>query len=310
MIIVGAALFYLLPLRDILPVMPLDDTYIHFQYARSIADGIPFQYNPGQPATSGATSLLYPVILAAGYLLGFQAERLAWWALAIGILSWLGSAWLVFLIGCETPSNHFKSPLHSPSLPAERGPGGEVNPRVNYWLAFAAAIAFALTGSLEWAFLSGMETGLMVFLTLLTLWCVIREDRRNAMIAGTLAALIRPEGVVIGGVAALYLLALDWREGGRAQVIRNLPMVVSPFLFALVQPLINLLATGSVTASGMQAKSYLYNVPPDLGVTISNIAHNIFQMWAEMFSGVSPIDGRYTAPALPWLTLAVIAWGI
>src|SRR5262245_54825234 len=65
------------------PVMPLDDTYIHFQYARAIAQGQPLHYNPDQPATSGATSLLYPALLAVGYIIGFSGERLAWWALSI-----------------------------------------------------------------------------------------------------------------------------------------------------------------------------------------------------------------------------------
>src|ERR1700690_1366144 len=58
------------------PVLPLDDAYIPFQYARVLADGHPFQYNPDQPPTSGATSLLYPVILAAVYKLGFTGLQL------------------------------------------------------------------------------------------------------------------------------------------------------------------------------------------------------------------------------------------
>ena len=41
-------------------LMPLDDTYIHFQYARQFAHAQPMVYNPGDPATSGGTSLLYP----------------------------------------------------------------------------------------------------------------------------------------------------------------------------------------------------------------------------------------------------------
>ncbi len=53
-------------------VLPLDDVYIHFQYARQLANGQPYIYNPGQPPTSGATSFIYPYILAVGYLLGFQ----------------------------------------------------------------------------------------------------------------------------------------------------------------------------------------------------------------------------------------------
>src|SRR3954469_14237486 len=54
------------------PVMPLDDAYIHFQYAHEIAVGLPYIYNPGLPATSGATSFLYPYMLAIGDLLGFR----------------------------------------------------------------------------------------------------------------------------------------------------------------------------------------------------------------------------------------------
>jgi hypothetical protein len=52
-------------------LMPLDDTYIHFQYARQFARGEPMVYSPGDPPTSGATSLLYPPLLAVGYELGF-----------------------------------------------------------------------------------------------------------------------------------------------------------------------------------------------------------------------------------------------
>src|SRR5258706_3522972 len=73
------------------PILPLDDAYIHFQYARVLAEGHPFQYNPGQPPTSGATSLLYPIILAVGYKLGFTGLQLGWWALGIG-----GGLWVFF----------------------------------------------------------------------------------------------------------------------------------------------------------------------------------------------------------------------
>ena len=52
-------------------LMPLDDTYIHFQYARQWAAGEPLRYFPGDPPSSGGTSLLYPILLAAGYRLGF-----------------------------------------------------------------------------------------------------------------------------------------------------------------------------------------------------------------------------------------------
>jgi hypothetical protein len=208
------------------PVMPLDDVYIHFQYARALAEGHPFRYNPDQPATSGATSLLYPALLAVGYLLGFQGERLGWWALGIGLLSWVVSAWLVYRIGAKkgTPVAH--------------------------WIGLAVAVGFVLAGSLGWAFVSGMETGLAVFAALLTLWYIISEDRRGALVAGILATLIRPEGVVVGGLAALYLAT---QEHSRRDVLRRLPIYALPFLAVLIQPGLNYLLTGSAAASGMQS---------------------------------------------------------
>ena len=62
------------------PLMPVDDAYIHFQYARQAASGEPFVYNAGQDPSSGATSLLYPLILAIGYKLGFMGFNLGYWA--------------------------------------------------------------------------------------------------------------------------------------------------------------------------------------------------------------------------------------
>src|SRR5688500_16366531 len=82
--------------HDTPPIMPLYDTYIHFKYARQMAQGHPFTYNTGDEATSGATSLIYPPLLAIGYLLGFRDLSLAYWALAIGVLAFILSGWLIY----------------------------------------------------------------------------------------------------------------------------------------------------------------------------------------------------------------------
>ncbi len=70
-------------------LMPLDDTYIHFQYARQMAQGQPMVYHDGDPATSGGTSLIYPALLALGYQLGF-------YGLVAGLLG--AGAWRVLLL--------------------------------------------------------------------------------------------------------------------------------------------------------------------------------------------------------------------
>ncbi len=48
--------------------VPLDDAWIHFQFARNLATGYGLSFNPGQP-TSGTTAPLWTFLLAALALL-------------------------------------------------------------------------------------------------------------------------------------------------------------------------------------------------------------------------------------------------
>src|SRR5688572_14424670 len=75
------------------PGATLDDAYIHFQYARAIAEGHPFRYQADQPISSGATSFLWPLVLAPFHLVGFRGASILWPAwflsfLALGALSY------------------------------------------------------------------------------------------------------------------------------------------------------------------------------------------------------------------------------
>jgi hypothetical protein len=69
------------------PAVPLDDAYIHFQFARSFAVGKPLVYSPGCGAVGGATSLLWPLLLAPGYALGLRGHAIVWEAWALGFVS-------------------------------------------------------------------------------------------------------------------------------------------------------------------------------------------------------------------------------
>ena len=256
-------------------IMPLDDAYIHFQYARQMALGQPFHYIAGDPATSGGTSLLYPILLAIGYRIGFQGDHLALWAIAIGVLAWIGSAWLLFRLAT-------------------------FDDRLPVWAGLLIALAFVLTGSLDWAFMSGMETGLTICVILWTLYGCVRDDFRWAIIAECMIAILRPEGVVIAGGVMLYFIA---RRGRKA-----FPVVLLPILAVLLQPLANLAATGSITASGLQAKSYLYNVPFDPGYIISTVWTVFARMWRELLIGVDSDGINYGTTLI--VILAAIGTGI
>ncbi|MEP7285478.1 MAG: hypothetical protein ABI947_06895 [Chloroflexota bacterium] len=284
-LVVGAAAYVYLAANlkasnDSTPIMPLDDTYIHFQYARVLAEGHPMRYNPNQPPTSGATSLIYPALLAIGYKLGFVEEPLAWWALAIGVICWVASAWRVYrLVSLNIQSR---------------------------WIGLGIAAAFALNGSLSWAFMSGMETGLMVFATLLTLWYAVREDRRGVALAGSLAALVRPEGLAVALLAAIYVAS---REPSRRDLLRHLPIYGLPLIAGLIQPAINIIMTGAATASGLVAKSHLYTVPPDAGTILNSILATAGRTIAELFTGVSQDDGLYFVFVLSWLAIIAVILG-
>ena len=54
---------------------PLDDVFIHFDYARATALGSSVRVGVGNGYSSGNTSLTYPFVLALGWLVGFHATR-------------------------------------------------------------------------------------------------------------------------------------------------------------------------------------------------------------------------------------------
>ncbi|MCZ2094827.1 MAG: hypothetical protein LC121_00885, partial [Anaerolineae bacterium] len=254
-------------------VMPLDDAYIHFQYAHQIAVGQPYVYNPGLPATSGATSFLYPYLLAVGDLLGFRGLNLGVWAMQIGAAALALSAWLVYRIVV----------LAAPA-----------------WLATIFAVAFALDGWIAWHFMSGMETGLVILFALLTLYAVLARRLRLGVFAMTLLALIRPEGGLLAVIAAVIMLVQALR-GAPVKSRRGIPsrwtlrrewlLLLIPVLAVGVQPLVNLLLTGSAVASGNAAKSLFGIIPFDFGAIIGRVLANFVRMWREFGSDYLYVSG-------------------
>jgi hypothetical protein len=170
---------------------PLDDTFIHFQYAKQLARGKLLQFNDGDPASTGATSLLYLFVLAPGWLLGFKGAFLLRWAwLVNGLLHVAGSVAVFGMIKRLTGS---------------RG------------LAHTAQAAYLLSGPLLWGVYSNMEVGLFSSLVMLSLWgaVALEQDgsacfRRRLLWAGSFLALARPEGALMAGGLSLWLLWRHW----------------------------------------------------------------------------------------------------
>ncbi|WP_437945098.1 hypothetical protein WME98_29535 [Sorangium sp. So ce296] len=113
------------------PALPLDDAFIHMQYARRLAEGGFFSFVAGEGYSTGATSLLWPVLLAPFYALGLRDLSLVYAIWALG---------LVFHAALAVETARLARPLAGPAAAAGAG---------------AMCAGFAAFAWFAW---SGMET--------------------------------------------------------------------------------------------------------------------------------------------------------
>ncbi len=146
---------------------PLDDPWIHFQFARNLAEGHGFAYNPDVPV-AGSTAPLWTLLLAAAFVLFGSHPVLA---KAIGIAAALATALLARRLASTWTG-----------FPA---------------LGLLAGVVTALAAPLVWGALSGMEVALAALLVTAALLAHTAErERLTALLLG-LAALARPESILL-----------------------------------------------------------------------------------------------------------------
>jgi hypothetical protein len=219
---------------------PLDDVFIHFDYARATARGYPFQWSEGNGFSSGNTSLAYPFVLAIGYLAGFRGLSIMLWAAIVAVLSTLG-----FLLAAR----RLTDPL-------------------GRWAKYLLPPALLSIGALDWSLFSGMENAFHLGVWGLALHAALSLERAAiaghdqlrlrgwlAGLAGALLFVTRPESVVcIAAFAVLAALATR-RSSGNVAAIGTLLRVGIPGAIALVaQAIANRLFTGEWSANGAIAK--------------------------------------------------------
>ena len=163
-----------------------DDAYITFRFARNVAEGHGFVWNPGEPSLEGFTNFLWVVIGATAYRLGLDVPRVAQ---VLGVTAGVGTLLVSWKFARKVLGMSSGAAWLTTALIAAAGP-------------LAA-----------WAS-SGMET---VFFTLWTTAAVYFASRfaRSAALHDALltaltlfcATLTRPEGF---GVAAIVLPAVWW----------------------------------------------------------------------------------------------------
>ncbi len=212
-------------------IPPLDDTFIHFQYARRMAEGHFFSYQAGDGYSSGATSLLWPALLAVGWLVGFREESLYLWALILGTMSLAAAGWYTWRWVTR------------------------VSGETTGWIAAAMVLT---SGPLCWGSFSGMEVPLFAAAIAAVMEGLGRPDREpgtpapgGLTWAGVLAA-VRPEGALLAGLLALAQVGEGYTATRRIRPASLLWFV--PVSLGAVQPVLNLLYTGRLGSASALAK--------------------------------------------------------
>lgn len=224
---------------------PLDDVFIHFDYARATARGYPFQWSEGNGFSSGGTSLAYPFVLAFGYLVGLRGLSLMLWAAIVACV-----ATFAFLLAA-----------------------GQLTAPLGRWAKYLIPPAVLSLGALDWSLFSGMENalhlgvwGLMLVATrtaVLAAEARAPSARRAAWLAGACGVLLyatRPESVVcIAAFAILVAVAQRRARGWRAGLASMLRVGVPGAVALAAQSLANRVFTGEWGANGAISKLGLYD---------------------------------------------------
>ena len=160
---------------------PMDDTYIHFVYARNLAEHGKLMFNFPDEKGVGTSSPLWVLLLAGGYAVGVPLHLVAK-AMGIGALIIVGAALYLLL-----------------------------RPLWGVAAALGGALAAVLSGPMLWFSLSGMETTLFLALALLAL-LAYRAGRWlwTGLLLGLLT-LARPEGLALALAIALAEIARQKR---------------------------------------------------------------------------------------------------
>jgi len=196
---------------------PLDDVYIHFDFARSLAGGRPFEWLPGNGYSSGETAPLYAVVLALGWLCGFHEHGIGAFAALVAVLA-------VASFVCSV--QRVVRPCAAP-------------------VAGLVALLLISVGLLDWTLFSGMEVALFAAVLGRGLEALARArarvDERGGLTReasqwrlglwlGALV-LLRPEaGVLVALFAVIAARGAGARSGIRALVRAALPGTIATLL--------------------------------------------------------------------------------
>lgn len=208
------------------PPRILDDAYITFRYARNLAQGEGFVYNPGERVL-GTTTPLYTLFLAAGAK-AFGSQALPSIAVTLNALGDVANILLLFAL-CRLLGG---SPL----------------------LSLAAALLYAVSDKSILFSVGGMETSVYIAFLLGGVSLLLRQKPTGACIVFSLACLTRPDALIL-----ILLGAFAWCLHHR-KIDRTMRRAMLAFLLpVLAWSVFSLLYFGVLLPEPLSAKRIAYS---------------------------------------------------
>jgi len=270
------------------PAMPLDDSFIHLQYARRLTEGGFMSFVEGRGYTSGATSFLWPMLLAPFYAVGLRG-------LGLVVATWILGTLAHAAVATETA--RVAAPL--------AGRAGGVG-------AGAMCLGF---GAFAWFAWSGMETlmlawALMRSVRLASAWMEGQDvPRRALLVMAFVAPLTRPEGMIVSVLIAFVLAArpraISPKKSLAARISTRAPALAA-LCGALVVPTIHWIASGQPASSTTNVKWLVGNPYYPWPKLVATVTANIELLTTDILDG-----GRWSVIFIPeGFSYALLAGGV
>lgn len=237
------------------PGFPLDDAWIHQTFARNFATALTWSFQAGE-ASGGSTGPLWGLLLSLLHLGGLPE---VW---GTHILGWL-LLWGCSILACQIGRLLFADMKIVPLL---------------------IGSLVAVEWHLVWSALSGMETILLVLITLLVFRWLL-EVRSDWWIPGALTGIsiwVRPDGITLVGPVLLSLLfrskPLKKSLGSAAIYLGSLVLLAGPYF------LFNHFVAGDFWPNTFYAKQAEYQMLLQTGILT-----RFLDLARQMFTGVGVV---------------------
>jgi arabinofuranosyltransferase len=219
---------------------PLDDPWIHLQFAKNIAEFGSFSYFKNEVVTAGSTSPIYTIVLAAGF---FITKNEMWLSYILGIIFFALSIYYFYR-------------LSSVTFPKEN------------WLAIAAALLLVFDKWLNLITVTGMETTMYIFLLVACYYYYRKMNAIGFAVTLGLTFWTRPDALAFIGAIAIdyffrvYLKNKAPKENAEVSLFEKKDLIKIAGIFGFIMAayfVMNYVISGSLLPNTYGAKIAYYS---------------------------------------------------